>query len=73
VMVTHYALDVILISVGGGVALLYPLSWNRWHLDLVRPNNWLGTTILVVAAILVWLVLKAATARRAENSARTTD
>ena len=72
-MVTHYALDVILISVGGGVALLYPLSWNTWHLDLVRPNNWLGTTILVVAAILVWLVLKAATARRAENSARTTD
>ena len=53
--------------------LLYPLSWNAWHLDLVRPNNWLGTTILVAAAILVWLVLKAWTARRAEDAARTKD
>jgi len=72
-IVTHYALDVILINVSGGLMLLNPLSWNAWHLDLVRPDNWLGTTILVAAAILVWLVLKAWTVRRAKDSARTKD
>jgi len=72
-LVTHYALDVILINVSGGLVLLYPLSWNAWHLDLVRPNNWLGTMILVAAAILVWLMLKAWTVRRAEDTARTKD
>jgi hypothetical protein len=58
-MVTHYALDVLLISVTGGLMLAYPLSWEMWQLDLVRPNNWLGTTILVAGAVLVWLVLQA--------------
>ena len=72
-MVTHYALDVILINVSGGLVLLYPLSWNARHLDLVRPNNWLGTTILLAAAILVWLASKAWTVRRAEDAARTKD
>jgi hypothetical protein len=72
-MVTHYALDILLIYVGGGLALLYPLSWNAWHLDLVRPDNWLGTTILVAAAILMWLMLKAWTVHRAEDAARTKD
>ena len=57
-MVTHYALDGLLISVTGGLVLLYPLSWETWTLDLIRPNNWLGTTILVGAAALVWCVLK---------------
>jgi len=57
-MMMHYALDVLLISVTGGLMLLYPLSWETWTLDLIRPNNWLGTTILVGAAALVWLVLR---------------
>jgi hypothetical protein len=56
-MVTHYALDALLISVTGGLVLAFPLSWETWQLDLVRPDNWLGTTILVAAAFLLWLVL----------------
>jgi len=64
-MVTHYALcalyalDALLISVTGGLVLAYPLSCETWQLDLVRPDNRLGTTILVAAAVLIWLVLKA--------------
>ena len=52
-MATHYALDVLLIHVSGGIVLLYPLSWETWQLQFVRPDNWLGTTMLVAAAILV--------------------
>jgi LexA-binding, inner membrane-associated putative hydrolase len=72
-MVTHYALDVILIYVGGGLMLLYPLSWNMWHLDLVRPDNWLGTTILVAVAILVYGALKVRSYRRLGHGERTHD
>jgi hypothetical protein len=57
-MVTHYALDVLLIHV----------SWDTWALQLVRPDNWLGTTILVAAAVLVWLVLKILGNRRVERA-----
>jgi hypothetical protein len=57
-MVTHYALDVLLIHVSGGLVLLYPLSWQTWQLQLVRPDNWLGTTILVAVAVLIYGALK---------------
>jgi hypothetical protein len=67
-MVTHYALDVLLIHVSGGMALLYPLSWETWALQLVRPDNWLGTTILVVAALLVYGALKIRSDRRSRGA-----
>jgi hypothetical protein len=70
-MVTHYALDVLLIHVSGGLMLLYPLSWDTWALQLVRPDNWLGTTILVAAAVLVWLVLRVWSNRRVERAVST--
>ncbi|GEM_PF-5255692 len=40
----------------GGLALMYPLSWETGALELVRPDNWLGTTLVVAAAVLMWLV-----------------
>jgi hypothetical protein len=55
-MVTHHALDALLISVTGGLVLAFPLSWETSRLDLVRPDNWLGTTILEAAAVLMWFV-----------------
>ncbi|MGZ4853371.1 MAG: metal-dependent hydrolase [Halobacteriota archaeon] len=72
-MVTHYALDVLLISVTGGLMLGYPLSWEMWQLDVVRPNNWLGTTILVAAAFLVYGALKVRNYRRVVHPERTQD
>ena len=49
-MLTHYEPDVLLIGVAGGLALLYPFTWETWHFDLIRPNNWFGTTMLVSGA-----------------------
>jgi hypothetical protein len=68
-MATHYALDVLLIHVSGGLTLLYPLSWETWQLQLVRPDNWLGTAILVAAAVLVYGVLKVRSGRRVRPAA----
>lgn len=72
-MTTHYALDGLLIHESGGLTLLYPLSRGTWQLQLVRPDNWLGTTILVATAILVRLVLKACGPRRVGHAAKMTD
>jgi len=72
-MVTHYALDVLSVHVTGGLVLLWPLSWSTRQLGLVRPDNWLGTTILVAAAALVWFVLRAWGTRRAGNAAQIKD
>ena len=57
-MLTHYELDVLMIGVAGGLALLYPFTWETWHFDLIQPNNWLGTTMLVSGAVVLRLVLK---------------
>lgn len=72
-MITHYTLDVLLIHVSGGLALLYPLSWERWQLQLVRQDNWMGTTILVAAAVLVYGALKVRSDRRVGQAERTHD
>jgi hypothetical protein len=68
-MITHYALDLLLIHVSGGLALLYPLSWGTWQLHFVRPDNWLGTTILVAAAVLVYGASKVRSDRRRASEA----
>jgi hypothetical protein len=68
-MATHYVLDVLLIHVSGGLALLWLLSWQTWALQLVQPDHWLGTTILVAAAIIVWLVLQVGTVVISESEA----
>lgn len=69
-MATHYALDGLLIHESGGLMLLYPLSWGAWQLQLVRPDNWLGTTILVAAAVLVYGALKVRSDRRVGHAER---
>jgi hypothetical protein len=72
-MATHYALDVLLIHVSGAFMLLYPLSWETWALQLVRPDTWLGTTMLVAAALLVYSVLKVRSSRRLGRAERATE
>jgi hypothetical protein len=70
-MATHCALGVLLIHVSGGLALLFPLSWETWALQLVRLDNWLGTTIPVAAALFVYAVLKVGSYSRLGHAERT--
>jgi len=41
-----------------GLTLLYPLSCETRTLQLVQPDNWLGATILVAVAVLVYSMVK---------------
>ena len=31
-IITHYILDLLLISFGGGIALFYPFYWEKWQI-----------------------------------------
>jgi hypothetical protein len=41
-----------------------------WQLQLVRPDDWLGTTILALATLLGYVVLKARSDRRVGRATR---
>ena len=49
---THYALDLLLIQLGNGIYLFYPVSWMGFNLNLA-PNDDYQITIaaLLVAAL----------------------
>lgn len=49
---THYALDLLLTSLSGGIILFYPFYWGQWQLGLV-PNDDYHITIVAVAMALV--------------------
>ncbi len=55
-IVTHYLLDLILIQVGYGMALFYPLSWTGFTLNLVPNDDYYITIMALFIALIVYLV-----------------
>lgn len=53
---THFILDFLLVNISGGMPLAFPFSWEEWHLDLIRSDDYTMTIYAVVAAIIVYLV-----------------
>ncbi|OEC86068.1 MULTISPECIES: metal-dependent hydrolase [Methanobacterium] len=62
-VMTHYALDLLLINLGGGMALLFPLSWTKWTLNII-PDDDLNITILAVGLTMVVYVVSSWVRRR---------
>lgn len=53
---THYALDLLLTNLNGGMALLFPFSWDVWSVNLI-PNDDYHITILAMGlAVVVYFV-----------------
>lgn len=47
---THFTLDLMEDTVGGGVLLLFPLSWQRYGLGLIPNDDWrIGALIAALA------------------------
>ena len=57
-VLTHYALDLVLIQVSGGIYLFYPFSWLAFHLDLVPNDDYYITLVALGVAVLVYLVTR---------------
>lgn len=57
-VLTHYALDLILEHVSGGIYLFYPFSWWQWQLELTNSSDYLITLLALAIAGLVYLIGK---------------
>jgi hypothetical protein len=57
-ILTHYALDLLLVQLGYGMALFYPVSWTGFTLNLVPSDDYNITIVALVVALVVYLVTK---------------
>lgn len=55
---THYALDLILEHVSGGIYLFYPFSWWQGQLDFTNSSDYLITILALAVAGLVYLIAR---------------
>ncbi|BDZ71634.1 metal-dependent hydrolase [Methanobacterium petrolearium] len=55
-ILTHYALDLLLIQLGNGIYLFYPVNWMGFSAGLVPNDDYYITIVALVIAFLVYLV-----------------
>jgi len=56
---THYALDSLLAHAGGGMALLFPFSWEfGFQFGLVPTSSWVPVIVTATAATLLFVSLR---------------
>ncbi len=72
-IVTHYALDMILEHVSGGIYLLFPFSWWQWQFEITNSSDYWLTLFALCIAGLVYLIgkeidRKAVQPKKIENS-----
>lgn len=53
---THYALDLLLINLDGGMALLFPFSWDTWALNVIPDDDYHITVLAMGLALVVYFV-----------------
>lgn len=51
---THFFLDILLVHVSGGIRILFPFSWEEYHLYILRPDDYTITIIALSVAIIVY-------------------
>ena len=56
-LTTHIILDFFLVHVAGGMKLLFPLSWEKWHYSLIRADDYWVTVIAFFIALVVYIAL----------------
>jgi hypothetical protein len=53
---THYALDLLLTNLNGGMEMLFPFSWNSWTLNVIPDDDWHITLLAVGLALIIYFV-----------------
>lgn len=53
---THYALDMLLRHVSGGMLMLFPFSWGRYQLGLIGCEDFKITLAILVLVLVVEMV-----------------
>jgi hypothetical protein len=57
-IITHYALDLLLVQLGYGMYLFYPFSWMGFTLNMVPNDDYYITIVALAVALVVYLVSK---------------
>ena len=52
---THFALDLLLGHVSGGMLLLFPVSWAEYQLGLIHSDNYVVALLMLALAVLVYI------------------
>ncbi len=55
-IITHYALDLLLIQMGYGMYLFYPASWMGFTMNLVPNDDYYITIVALIIAIVVYVL-----------------
>jgi hypothetical protein len=53
---THYALDLLLTNLNGGIYLLFPFSWKFWQFDVIPDDDFHITILAIGLALVVYSV-----------------
>lgn len=53
---THYALDLLLTNLNGGMYMLFPFSWAYWQFDIIPNDDIRISALSIVLAVSVYLV-----------------
>ena len=51
---THFVLDLLLINIGAGIYLFFPLNWQTFHFDIISPDDYYLSMITLTVAFLVF-------------------
>ncbi len=54
--VTHFFLDFLLVHVSGGIRLFFPLSWQGYHLSVIRADDYWVTVVAVLLSLFIYAV-----------------
>ena len=61
---THYALDLLLINLNGGMVLLFPFSWNSWALNIIPDDDYHITILAMGLTVVIYVVTSLVRKRR---------
>lgn len=52
--ITHFAMDLLLVDIEGGMYLFFPFSWQTYNLDLISPDDYLITLVILTLTLIVY-------------------
>ena len=55
-LATHFILDFFLVHVAGGMKLLFPFSWEKWHYSLIWADDYWVTLVAILLAFIVFII-----------------
>jgi len=53
---THFIMDLLLVDPEGGIYLFFPFNWQMFHINLIAPDDYMITFVILTLTIIVYLL-----------------